>query len=109
MAVCQRPEVLILDEPTTFLDIGCQIEVLELIKELRGTLGMTVLTVLHDINLAARFCDTVAALHDRRLYALGRPDEVVTSANMEVLFGVGGVVGRDDVNGCPYFIPVKNK
>jgi len=106
MAVCQQPEILILDEPTTFLDIGCQLEVLELVRTLNRSLEMTVLTVLHDLNLAARYSDLLAAVSDKHIFALGTPDEVITADNLRQLFGIEAEIMHDASNGCPYFIPL---
>ncbi len=105
MTVAQEPEILVLDEPTTYLDIGYQIEVLELVRNLNRTLGITILMVLHDLNLAARYSDTLAALKDGRVYTSGTPYEVLTADNLRTLFGIGAAVTRDEAHDCPFFIP----
>jgi len=100
-----------LDEPTTYLDIGCQLEVLELLKRLQRELSVTVLAVLHDLNLAAKYSDRLAVLDSGRISAYGSPDETMTEAVLRDAFGVGGEIRYDEVDGCPYFIPhgkVKN-
>jgi len=111
MTICRRPKVLMLDEPTTYLDIGCQLEVLELLKRLQRELSVTVLAVLHDLNLAAKYSDRLAVLDSGRISAYGSPDETMTEAVLRDAFGVGGEIRYDEVDGCPYFIPhgkVKN-
>nr|MBQ4319963.1 ABC transporter ATP-binding protein [Clostridia bacterium] len=108
MAVCQRPEVMILDEPSTFLDIGHQLEIMELVKKLCCELSMTVLTVLHDINTAARFSDRIAVLHDKKLIVSGSPSDVLSESLICDVFSVRGRLVHDDLNNCPYFIPDKS-
>ena len=105
MTVAQEPEILVLDEPTTYLDIGYQIEVLELVKNLNRKLGITILMVLHDLNLAARYSDILAAVKDGRIYASGTPYEVLTAENLRALFGIGAAVTKDEAHDCPFFIP----
>lgn len=80
MTIAQEPEILILDEPTTYLDVSYQVEVLELIKKLNRELGITIIMVLHDINLAARYSDVLMAVKGGRLYAAGTPAEIVTKS-----------------------------
>lgn len=84
MTIAQEPEILILDEPTTYLDVSYQVEVLELIKKLNRELGITIIMVLHDINLAARYSDVLMAVKGGRLYAAGTPAEIV---NQKVFAG----------------------
>ena len=105
MTVAQEPEILILDEPTTYLDIGYQIEVLELVRHLNRTLGITILMVLHDMNLAARYSDVLAAIRDGNVYTSGTPNTVLTPENLHALFGIDATVTRDEAHDCPFFIP----
>ena len=105
MTVAQEPEILILDEPTTYLDIGYQMEVLELVRHLNRTLGITILMVLHDLNLAARYSDILAAIRDGSVYTSGTPNEVLTPENLRALFGIDATVTRDRAHDCPFFIP----
>ena len=106
MTVAQQPEILILDEPTTYLDISYQIEVLELVRHLNRELGITILMVLHDLNLACRYSDLLYAIRDGRLYLSGTPDELMTSENLRELFGIEAEIVYDKINGCPFFIPL---
>ena len=106
LALAQQPEVLLLDEPTTFLDISCQFEVLELIKALNIELGITVVMVLHDINQAARYSKTIVALKNGKIFRTGTPDEILTDEILEEVFNIKVRVLRDKDNNCPYFIPI---
>ncbi len=108
LALAQQPEILLLDEPTTFLDIACQYEVLELIRSLNVKLGITVVMVLHDINQAARYSRRIVALKDGGVYKTGRPEEIVTEEVMQEVFNVKVRVLQDIDNDCPYFIPAAN-
>lgn len=108
MTICQEPEILILDEPTTYLDISYQVEVLELVQRLNKELGMTIIMVLHDLNLAARYSDYLYALKDGRLYTRGTPQKVLTENNLKELFHIEANVYKDEENGCPYFIPLRS-
>jgi iron complex transport system ATP-binding protein len=88
MALAQEPELLLMDEPTLHLDLAHQVAVLSTIRRLQAQLGMTVLAVLHDLNLAAAFAPRVVVLKDGRAAADGPPDEVLTPALVERVFGV---------------------
>jgi iron complex transport system ATP-binding protein len=93
-ALAQEPRVLLLDEPTTHLDIRHQLEVLGLIRRLNKEKGITVLGVFHDLNLAARFCDRIFLLSHGRLAATGEPEEVLTATNIQRVFGIGARIGK---------------
>ena len=105
MTIAQEPEILILDEPTTYLDVSYQVEVLELIRRLNRELGITIVMVLNDINLAARYSDCLAAIRGGVLFAAGTPDEMVTEKNLHDIFEIEAAVYKDPIHGCPYFIP----
>ncbi|MBD7908596.1 ABC transporter ATP-binding protein [Sporosarcina gallistercoris] len=79
MALAQRPQILLLDEPTTYLDISHQHEVLELVRELNEEMGMTVVMVLHDLNQASHYSDRVIVVHSGKKAMCGTPDEVMTT------------------------------
>ena len=99
MALAQRPEVLLLDEPTTFLDLSHQLEVLELIRYLNREHGLTVIMVLHDLNQAARYAGRVVVLKEGGVYAQGAPSDVLTTRALREVFGVEGRIlpGPDGV------------
>lgn len=101
MALAQEPRVLLLDEPTTYLDIAHQLGFLSLVEKLNKAQGLTVVMVLHEINHAARYADTVAVLQKGRLFALGSPQEVITSHMLREVFGVKADVWLDE-----YAVPV---
>ncbi|NGO72849.1 ABC transporter ATP-binding protein [Streptomyces sp. SB3404] len=105
MALAQDTRVLLLDEPTTYLDLRHQLEVLQTVARLRAERGLTVLMVLHDLGHAARFADRILALRDGRVAADGPPDEVVTPGLLAEVLGVAGRVGRDPVGGWPVCYP----
>lgn len=92
LALAQKPKVLLLDEPTTYLDIRYQLELLELLKKLNQQQQLAIITVLHDVNLAARYSDRIAMLAQGCLATIGQPTEVLTPANMARVFGVKVVV-----------------
>lgn len=94
-ALAQQPTVLILDEPTNHLDISTQFALLSLVRGL----GITVVAALHDLNLAAAFCDRLAVLHDGRLVADGTPDEVLTPRMLRQVFGINAHCGTHPVTG----------
>lgn len=105
MALAQEPEVLLLDEPTTFLDIVHQLELLEVVVELNRRRGTTVVVVLHDINLAARYADELVVLKNGQVIAQGTPREVVTPELLHLAFGLEAQVMPDPVAGTPMVVP----
>ena len=88
MTIAQEPEILILDEPTTYLDVSYQVEVLELVKKLNRELGITIIMVLHDINLAARYADTILLMKDGGIVASGAPADVLTGERIASVYGL---------------------
>lgn len=105
MALAQQTDLLLLDEPTTFLDIAHQIEVLELVTELNRCAGRTIVLVLHDLNLACRYAHHLVAMRDGRVVASGTPHEVVTAEHVHDVFGLDCVVIDDPVAGTPLVVP----
>lgn len=88
MLVAQDSQCLLLDEPISALDIAHQVEVLSMVRKLAQTKGMGVVVVLHDVNLAARFCHEILALHSGRLLARGTPETIMTPSQLEAIYGV---------------------
>jgi iron complex transport system ATP-binding protein len=100
MALAQQPRILLLDEPTTHLDICHQLEILNLITRLNQEQEITIVMVLHDINYAARYSDTVAVLSQGSLYAVGHPAAVITPVMLREVFSVEADIWLDG-NGRP--------
>ena len=92
LALAQNPKVLLLDEPTTYLDIHYQLQLLELLKRLNLEQGLTIITVLHEINLAARYSDRIAFLKQGHLFAVGAPEIVLTPETLAEVFNVQATV-----------------
>ncbi|PDP89380.1 cobalamin/Fe(3+)-siderophore ABC transporter ATP-binding protein [Glycomyces fuscus] len=106
MALAQRTDLLLLDEPTTFLDVSHQVEVLDLLTDLNRSLGTTIVLVLHDLNLAARYADHLIALASGRLHAAGTPDRVLTPETVHAVFGLRSEVITDPTSGRPLMLPL---
>ncbi|MBB5042337.1 ABC transporter ATP-binding protein [Shinella fusca] len=106
MALAQETDLLLLDEPTTFLDISHQIEVLDLLTDLNQTRGTTVVMVLHDLNLAARYADHLVAMANGRLHVAGPPEAVLTEENVRQVFGLQSRIVTDPTSGRPAMLPI---
>src|SRR5437016_729708 len=105
LAFAQSTPVLLLDEPTTFLDVGHQLEVLTLIQQLNRTQGKTIVLVLHDLNQAARFAGRIIVLQAGRIVADGLPKEVLTTALLAEVFQVQAHIISHPVDGLPFCLP----
>ncbi|MEU0623490.1 ABC transporter ATP-binding protein [Streptomyces rubiginosohelvolus] len=106
MALAQQTDLLLLDEPTTFLDASHQIEVLDLLTDLNRSRGTTIVMVLHDLNLAARYADHLIALADGGLHASGTPAEVLTEPTVRAVFDLDSRIIDDPVSGRPLMLPI---
>ncbi|SDN83563.1 iron complex transport system ATP-binding protein [Klenkia soli] len=107
MALAQGTDLLLLDEPTTYLDLSHQIDVLELVERLHTERGRTVAVVLHDLNLAARYARRLVAMKDGVLVASGTPAEVLTEELLAEVFDLEARVIPDPVSGTPMVVPVR--
>lgn len=105
MALSQQTDILLLDEPTTYLDIAYQIEILDLLTDLNRKRGTTIVMVLHDINLSARYADYIFALRKGKLIDQGTPSEVITSELIDKVFGLNCIVIKDPVSNSPFIVP----
>ncbi|KZE90759.1 ABC transporter ATP-binding protein [Microbacterium sp. TNHR37B] len=105
MALAQAPRILLLDEPTTFLDLSHQLEVLDLLRDLNRTEGTTIVVVLHELNLAARYADDLVVLHEGRVVAHGSPVDVLTAEVVEQAFALHALVMPDPLTSTPLVIP----
>lgn len=103
MSIAQTPKILILDEPTSYLDISHQLEVMELLKELNESLGITIIMVLHDLNQAARYSDRIIAMKHGRVVREGEPNEVYTREFFREVFSIEASVHTE--NGKPICTP----
>lgn len=106
MALAQETEVLLLDEPTTYLDLAHQVEVLDLVTDLNRSRGTTVAIVLHDLNLAARYADHVIAMKAGAIVAEGTAHDVVTEDLVRDVFGLESRVVPDPLSGTPLILPI---
>ena len=106
MALAQDPDILLLDEPTTFLDVAHQLEVLDLLMQLNRERHATVVMVLHDLNLAARYAGTLVLMAHGEVLASGAPEEVITAENMKAAFGLDARIVADPVAGSPMVVPI---
>lgn len=109
MVLAQRTDILLLDEPTTYLDIAHQVEVLDLCEQLRAERGHTLVAVLHDLNLACRYATHLVAMKDGAVVAEGDPAEVITAELVEQVYGLACRVVPDPECGTPLVIPRKSR
>lgn len=106
MALAQETDLLLLDEPTTFLDVAHQVEVLDLLVDLNTAQGTTIVMVLHDLNLAARYADHLIAVGDGGIRAEGPPAEVLTEGLVKTVFGLSCRIVSDPVSQTPSMVPI---
>ena len=106
MALAQQADILLLDEPTTFLDVTHQIEVLDLLVDLNRREGTTIVMVLHDLNLAARYADHLIVMSAGRIVAQGTPREVITTEIVRESFALESTIIEDPVSASPMVVPI---
>ncbi|WP_209124661.1 ABC transporter ATP-binding protein [Alkalihalobacillus sp. BA299] len=106
MALAQGTDLLLLDEPTTYLDLAHQIEVLELLKHLNEEYGRTIVMVLHDLNQAARYANHLVSIRDGAVYQQGTPTQVFTEDMLRDVFGLECKIISDPVAGSPMCVPI---
>jgi iron complex transport system ATP-binding protein len=100
-AICQQPEIILLDEPTASLDLSHQVQMLDLMEKLKKEKGMTVVMVSHDVNLAAMYCDQLLLLNEGRIASLGMPHEVLTYQTLEETYGCKLLVDESPLGEFP--------
>jgi iron complex transport system ATP-binding protein len=105
MALAQQTQLLMLDEPTTFLDLKHQIEILNLVRRLNRVEGRTIVMVLHDLSLGCRYADHIIAMRDGCIVAQGSPAAVVTAETMRAVFGLECRIIADPLSGTPLVVP----
>ena len=105
MTLAQDTDIILLDEPTTYLDMTHQIEILDLLYELNEKEGRTILMVLHDLNLACRYAHNIVAIKDQKIFAQGKPEVVINCGLVKNVFGMNCEVTIDPLFGTPLCIP----
>ena len=105
MALAQQTNILLLDEPTTYLDVAYQVEILDTLSELNKKKNITIVMVLHDINLSARYADYIFAMKGGRLICEGTPAEVITEENIRSIYDLDSIVIADPFSGTPMAVP----
>jgi iron complex transport system ATP-binding protein len=108
-ALVQEPELLLLDEPTSHLDITHQVQVLNLIQQLNEQFGLTVLMIIHDLNLAGEYCDQLIMINNGSIQISGKPEEVLTFKNIEDVYGTVVVTKTNPLSGKPAIFLVSKK
>lgn len=103
-ALAQEPRVLLLDEPTSYLDLNYQIEIMELLVRLRRDHGLTIIMVLHDLNLASRYCDYLLVVKEGSIHAIGSPHQVITAKMIKEVYGCDVSVEYPHSVECPYIV-----
>ncbi|WP_285767653.1 ABC transporter ATP-binding protein [Peribacillus sp. SI8-4] len=105
MTLAQDTDIILLDEPTTYLDMTHQIEILDLLFDLNELEDRTIVMVLHDLNLACRYADNLVAVKDGEIHAEGRPEDIITSGLVQQVFGMECQIAFDPIFGSPMCIP----
>jgi iron complex transport system ATP-binding protein len=105
MTLAQDTEIILLDEPTTYLDMTHQIEILDLLFELNETQGRTIIMVLHDLNLASRYAHNIIAIKDGAVFGQGTPENVINCDLVRSVFGMECQVSKDPLFGTPHCVP----
>ncbi|PRQ10956.1 cobalamin/Fe(3+)-siderophore ABC transporter ATP-binding protein [Corynebacterium sp. 13CS0277] len=105
MVLAQNTDVMFLDEPTTYLDLAHSIDILNLVTRLKHTLGRTIVMVLHDLNLAARYSDHLLVMRDGTLMAEGAPTDIITSELLRDVFDLDATIIADPLTGTPLIVP----
>lgn len=105
LTLAQDTDIILLDEPTTYLDMTHQIEILDLLFELNEKEQRTIVMVLHDLNLACRYAHNIVAIRDKKIYAQGKPEEVISCELVKHVFDMDCQVSRDPLFGTPLCIP----
>ncbi len=109
MAIAQKPEIMLLDEPTTYLDIAHQLEIMELVAALNREDGITVVMVLHDMNHAARYSDELVLVNNSKIHTIGTPNELIENGELENVFCVEAEILSDTEDNSPVFYAKRKK
>ena len=106
MALAQKPEILFLDEPTTYLDISHQLELMELVREINQKFGMTIVMVLHELNQASRYSDRLVVMKKGKIMAYGTPKEVVSEEILKEVYHIQSEIDEDPLSSNPRIHPM---
>ena len=109
MVLAQDTDILLLDEPTTFLDLSHQVELLDLLDELQETKKKTIVMILHDLNLSCRYADYLVAIQQGKIYAMGTPQQVMTEETVRDVFNLECRIVSDPLSDTPMCIPMGRK
>lgn len=105
-ALAQNPSIILLDEPTSHLDINHQIEILNLLKRLNQEKSTTIVIVIHDINIASRYSDEIIMINEGKIVGIGRPEEVITKKNIEETYNLKVIIEKNRVTNKIYLTPI---
>lgn len=108
-ALAQQPQLMLLDEPTAHLDIAHQVRIMDLLRKLNEENSLTVIAVLHDLNLASEYCDRILLMREGRLHSIGKPEEVMTYPTLEEVYNTLVVVEKSPISGRPYVVVVPSQ
>ncbi|MBP9018780.1 MAG: ABC transporter ATP-binding protein [Bacteroidales bacterium] len=108
-ALVQEPKLLLLDEPTSHLDIALQIQILNLVQQLNAELGLTVLMIIHDLNLAGEYCDELIMMSNGKIKDIGSPEKVLTYSNIEDVYGTVVFTQPNPLSGRPSIFLVSKR
>ena len=106
-ALCQKPEILLLDEPTTYLDISHQLELMELVREINKNLNITIIMVLHDLNQASKYSDRLVIMKNGNIVADGHPNETISHDIIRDVYGVKCDIDHDSISKKPRIHPIE--
>ena len=106
MAICQQTSIMLLDEPTSNLDIKNQFHIMDTINKIRANSNKTILITLHDLNLAAKYCDKIIFLKDGTVFCQGEPKKVITADNIENVYGISVNILEDPISSIPIVQPI---
>ena len=109
MVLAQDTDILLLDEPTTFLDLSHQVELLDLLDELQESKEKTIVMILHDLNLSCRYADYLVAIQQGKVYATGTPEQVMTEETVRDVFNLECRIAPDPLANTPMCIPIGRK
>ncbi|MDR2203877.1 MAG: ABC transporter ATP-binding protein [Nitrososphaerota archaeon] len=108
-ALAQEPKILLLDEPMSHLDIINQIELMDLVKKLCTQNNIATIAVIHDLNMASRYCDTILLIKNGKIFTLGPVENVLTTENIQNVFGIDSIIRKNPITNTPYVIPLSPK